>query len=262
MSFPQALTPVSFKKYNPDWEINVYIPIQDYNGSARYIPDYVGVDFFKLVTEVPGINIIEVDLSKYDINLGHHNILRSDILRYHLLYEIGGVWSDFDVLWLKPMTHFYNIEYHGSVPVDEITAVVSFIQGTGGGHSIGIMIHSKNDPYAKSLIELTKQVKPPFSHEIFGGSMLNTHYPTLESLSKFTGLVGAKFETYYPYIIHPPVPTIQKLYRGVDLSPIQSNNVLCLHWYNGHRLSKEYLNGDGLRRDCSMTRIIKQEGYA
>lgn len=262
MSQLQALTVVSFNRHNPGWEIRIYVPKQEYVGSAKYIPDYLGEDFFYLALQTPNTTLIEVDLSDYNIDLGHHNILRSDILRYQLLYKFGGIWSDFDVLWLKPITHFKNIDYNGNVPVDEITAVVSFIQGTCGGHSIGIMIHSKEDPYVGSLIDLTKQVKPPYSHEVFGGSMLNTHYPTLESLSTFKGLVGAKFETYYPYNIHPPTPTIHKLYHGVDLSPLDNNNVLCLHWYNGHYLSKDYLNTAWLNRDCSMTHIIRKEGYA
>ena len=34
---------------------------------------------------------------------------RSDIFRYHVLYNIGGVWSDFDVIWLKPMSYMSTI---------------------------------------------------------------------------------------------------------------------------------------------------------
>ena len=262
MSWFQTLTVKSFRKYNPDWEIRLYLPKQVYTGGSRYIPDYTGPDFFNDVLTFPGVQVIDVDLNDYNISEGHHNILRSDILRYHLLYEYGGVWSDFDVIWLKPVDHFNNITYFGSAKLEEITAVVSFIQGTHGGHSIGIMMHTKGDPYVKSLIELTAQVKPPFGHEVFGGVMLNEHYPTLESLSRFPGVVGACFETYYPYCIHPPNQTIRNLYYGVDLNPVLNSEVLCLHWYNGHVLSKNYVNGEGLNRDCSMTQIIKKEGYA
>jgi len=176
-----------------------------------------------------------------------------------LLYNHGGVWSDFDIIWLKPIDHFRNIEYHGDVKPEDITAIVSFIRGTYGGHSIGILIHSKGDPYAKSLIELTKHVKPPYGHEVFGAVMLHRTYPTLESLSKFKGIVGARFETYYPYIIHPPAPTIQNLYLADDLSCL-NDNVLCVHWYNGHVLSKSYINNNGFNRKCSMTTILKNEG--
>ena len=260
MSYLQALTVVSFRKYNPDWKIFVYVPKQAYTGGSKYIPKYIGQDFFHIVEKTDGVTIDTVDLDAYNIDSNLHNILRSDILRYHKLYENGGVWSDFDVLWLRPVEYFKNIEYYGNTPIDEITSVVSLIKDTAGGHSIGIMIHCKHDEYIKSVVDLTKQVKPPFSHEIFGSVMISKTYPTLTSLSNFKGLVGVKHQTYYPYDIHPPHPTINRLYHGNDLSCI-TKDTTCLHWYNGHTLSKEYLNKDGFKRDCSMTTILKNEGY-
>lgn len=260
MSWLQALTITSFRKYNPSWDINVYVPKQNYAGSARYIPNYTGKDYFPVVEGRKDINLIEVDLTSYDIDLQHHNILRSDILRYNLLYNHGGVWSDFDVLWLKPMEYFYQIEYYGNVVPDEITAVVSLMKGTYSSHSIGIMIHSKEDPYAKELIEMTKQVKPPFGHETFGSLMISKRYNTLKSMSHFKGLIGVKHETYYPYDIHPPNPTFNKLYLENDLS-LLTKDVLCLHWYNGKELSKHYVNRFDINRHCSMSTILRQEGY-
>ncbi len=260
MSILQTFTVESFHKLNPDWEINVYVSKQDYVGNAKYIPDYIGKDYFYLIEQMEYVNIEIVDMDKYNINNDLHGILRSDILRYYKLYELGGVWSDFDVIWLKPIEHFRKIEYYGNVNIKDVNTVVSFIYGTYGGHSIGVLIHCKNDPYIKSLIEFTKKVKPPFTHECFGGEMINTHYPTLESISKFKNVIGARFETYYPYNIHPPKPTIQKLYLDNNLSCI-NNNVICLHWYNGHVLSKQYVNNDGFNTNCSMTTILKNEGY-
>ncbi len=259
MSRLQMFTAVTFHKLNPDWNINLYMPKQNYAGDDKYIPNYLGEDYFPELKELDYVNIKIVDLDDYGIDHSLHDILRSDILRYHILYDVGGVWSDFDVVWLKPMSHFNNIEYHGNTPINDVSAVVSFIRGINGGHSIGIMIHRKHDSYAKSLVDLTNKIKPPYGHEVFGGSMLNTYYPTLDSLSRFEGLIGARFETYYPYIIHPPTPTIHKLYHENDLSCI-NNNVMCVHWYNGHVLGKEYVNGDGFSRDCSMTTILKNEG--
>lgn len=259
MSKLQTFTVSTFRKLNPDWNITLYMPKQKYSGDARYVPDYVGEDYFPSILQLDYLTIKMVDLNDYGINTDLHNILRSDILRYHLLYDIGGVWSDFDVIWLKPMEHFRNIEYYGNTPIEDVNAIVSFVRGTYEGHSIGIMIHCKHDPYILSLINLTKQVKPPYEHEAFGAAMLNSAYPTLDSLSSFKNVIGARFETYYPYIIHRYNYTIPTLYQGIDLSCI-NNNVICLHWYNGHELSKKYVNNNGFNINCSMTTILKNEG--
>ena len=262
MSRLQAITVESFHKLNPDWNINIYMPTKRYDGNMRFnfIPDYIGPDHFHTIRDKDYVNVTTINLDDYDIRQDLHDILRSDIFRYHILYQVGGVWSDFDVIWLKPMEHFNNIEYHGNTPIDEVSAVVSFINGTGGGHSIGILIHSKGDPYVESLIRLTKEVKPPFSHEVFGGVMLNINYPTLESIP-YKGVIGAKFETYYPFSIHPPNATIKNLYNSNDMSCLNDNNIMCLHWYNGHFMSKDYVNNDGFNRTCSMTTVLKNGGY-
>ena len=264
MSFLQSLTVVSFHKYNPDWQIIVHMPDAQYSGKMRFhfIPDYKGTDYFSTISNLDYVNINVIDLDQFSVRKDVHGILRSDIFRYNILYNEGGVWSDFDVLWLKSMEHFANTNYFGDVAADNISAVVSFINGVGGGHSIGVMIHAKSDPYIGSVIELTKQVKPPFSHEVFGSVMLNKAYPTLDSIrSKYPNTVGACFETYYPYNIHPPNKTIQNLYRGVHLEPLFSDNVLCLHWYNGHILSKAYVNSKKVPINCTMTALLKREGY-
>lgn len=262
MSMLQTFTVTSFHRYNPDWQINIYMPPKKYEGPMHFsfIPDYVGGDYFHIIKCLDYVNIIEINLDDYNIRQDLHDILRSDIFRYHILYLVGGVWSDFDVLWLKPIEHFRSIEYCGSSNIKDVDAIVSFIEGDCGGHSIGIMIHKQHDEYAKALMEHTKEIKPPFTHEKFGGGMLNTYYPNLESLSKYGNIIGAKFETYYPYNIHPPNRTIQQLYSGVNLSCL-NNNVICLHWYNGHVLSKDYINNGGFNRNCSMTTVLKNEGY-
>ncbi len=261
MSHLQALTTISFHDLNPTWKINVYTPKQVYNGRANYIPPYSGEDFFYLVKDAKYVDILEIDLNDYNISSDLHNILRSDIFRYHILYKVGGVWSDFDVLWLKPMEHFNNIEYYGDTAIKDVNTVVSFIWGKHGGHSIGVLIHCKEDPYMLHMKALCEKVQPPYTHEIFGSGLINKAYPTLESFKVFNNVIGTKFETYYPYNIHPPKPTIQTLYKGNDLKPLEDNNVMCLHWYNGHVLSKRYVNNGGYRTKCSMTTLLTHKGY-
>ena len=256
MSKLQTFTVESFHKLNPDWKIYVYIPLQKYTKNAQYIPNYTGKDYFHLIKEMDFVNIVTVDLNEYIINVDLHNILRSDILRYNLLYNYGGVWSDFDVIWIKPMIYMNNVEYIGSTPMQDVNSIVSFRNDINGYHSIGIMVHCKHDEYVLSLIKQTQLIGPPYQHQSFGSTMINKMYPTFESLGKFKNIIGAKYETYYSYNLE----NIDTLYNKNDLSCI-NNNVMCVHWYNGHKLSKQYTNNNGFNRDCSMTTILKNEGF-
>ena len=255
MSRLQTFTIKSFHELNPEWKIYVYIPLKKYNGDISYKIEYIGKDYFYLIEEMKFVNIINVDLNKYNIDINMHGILRSDILRYHLLYNGGGIWSDFDVLWLKPIEYMSNIKYIGITPLTDITDIISFRNGTYGYHSIGIMVHCLHSNYILSLVEQTKLIKAPYRHQSFGSTMINKMYPKFETLNKFENIIGIKYETYYPYALE----NMNALYNKNDLSYI-NNNVMCVHWFNGHRFSKDYINNNGFDRNCSMTTILKNEG--
>ena len=251
MSRLQVFTIETFRNLNPDWKINVYIPKQKYIGDQEYVPEYTGIDCFNLVTDMYLVNIIEFDLIDYGIREDLHNILRSDIFRYHILYNQGGVWSDFDVIWLKPISY-----------IDNIGTMVVFSEDTKGWHNISVMYSSPKHPFYENLINETIRLQnlqlEVYDHQAFGTEMLNVLYPDLESITNnFLDVVGLKYSTFYPYGIFE----LDKLYDQVDLTPLYSNNVMCIHWFNGHQLSKDYVNQNKFGDESSMTKILQQLGY-
>ena len=250
MSKLQTLTPVTFHKQNPDWRINLYIPKQKYIGNAKYVPIYTGKDYFNIVEKLSYINIIEFDLKDYFIREDLHNILRSDIFRYQILYEQGGVWSDFDVLWLKPISHIIDIDHVNNI--SKFGFSVCFFEDIISHHSIGILIAIKNHLFYKELMIQTSKKVPKLSHQIFGVDLWHNLYPTLSSLlKKYKDCLSIKYKTFYPYSIFE----MNKLYEKNDTSVIEKNTI-CIHWFNGHSLTKEYINNN-YKQECSMTLLIK-----
>lgn len=255
MSWLQSITVDTFCKLNPDWEIYVYIPKQAYSGNNSYIPDYIGADFFSRVEKHPVVKIIEINLSDYDIKEDLHNILRSDILRYHLLYNYGGVWSDFDVIWLKPMEHL-------SIIVGSNDFIITLCLLKGIHHNISILVSVPQHPFYKFVIDNCKLTQNSFkgipNHQEYGTVMWNRIFPDLTGnniLKEYPGMIDLEYSTFFPYSIYE----MEKLYNETDLSVI-TENVMCVHWFNGHELSKKYVNEDGFNRKCSMTELIKLVG--
>jgi hypothetical protein len=260
MSFLQTLTIDSFHRYNPDWKIFVYIPKNTYNGNASYIPNYIGKDFFYLVENKEYVEIKEIDINDYKVSTDLHNILRSDIFRYKILYEIGGVWSDFDVIWLRPIDYLCCIKYVGNIDINDMCGTVCMYKTTSGHHNISILIYSKGCEFLKSLIIETDNIqklrKQRYAHQDFGTSMINRMYPTYDKILKsFSKIVALKYETFFPYSIY----NMEALYESNNLCYI-NENVLCVHWFNGHELSKKYINKNKYE-NCSMTTILKNEKW-
>jgi len=256
MSKLQTFTVTSFCRLNPDWKVIVHLDKLRYRGNNKYIPSYVREDYFHIVKDNKQVNIDEVNLSDYGVSGDLHPILRSDILRYHWLYNEGGVWSDFDVIWLKPIHYLSTI-----AGTDSFGVTLCMYDGKKKHHNVSVLVSSKGHEFYRYAIYLCNEIKNKITenpdHQEFGNSIFNKAFPKPEdALSKFPDMINLKYETFFPYSIF----NMDALYLSTDLTYI-TDSVIGVHWFNGHKYSKDYVNNNGFSRDCSMTEIIKNEGY-
>ena len=257
MSLLQTFTVVSFHKYNPDWRIIVHVVKQtvDQLGKNTYVPDYTGVDHFHLVANLPYVEIHEVHLDDLGIKPDKFTAAISDILRIHYLYTVGGVYSDFDMIWLRPMSEFINITKIGNPADFETTAC--FYEGTYGHHNNSNIVSQPGGKYLLSILEEQKLLKPPYTHQAFNTDLLNRLYPTYHDIVKrFPKVLAIAYQTFYPYSIY----NLDLLYKYNVLNVIKPKGVIGVHWFNGHAISQQYASTNQYTSRCSMTSILKREG--
>lgn len=251
LAWLQLVTIHTFHKLNPDWHIIIHLMKQrpEEMGRNTYVPNYTGPDYFK---DIPSyVEIREVDLKAEGIALDKPPFIISDIWRREILYKHGGLYSDFDVIWLRPMDYLQNIECLGN-PSD-FEGTVSFFEYTHGFHNCSNIISEPGSPFLKAGMEEVKKIKPPYGHLDFGTWMLNRMYPTWNDVvTKHPRMLALKYETFYPYSIYH----LEELFLKTNLKPLENDNVMCVHWFNGHGLAKEYLNKEDYARECSMTKIL------
>lgn len=105
MPYLRFLSLLSFYKFHPDWEIILYIPtiISDSVSWDTHEQKYDVNDkenwFGKLHT-IPNIVIKTIDFTDYGYSNDLPEVIKSDILRWILLYDEGGFWSDMDILYI------------------------------------------------------------------------------------------------------------------------------------------------------------------
>ena len=263
MSWLQMLTVTSFHKYNPEWEILVYQPSFCNGSNGVYIPDYTGTDWYPRLKEMEYVTFKTFDPDEYGIRRDVCGIQCSDLWRTQVLYHNGGMYSDFDVLWLKPMTAFTEIECKGD-PRD-FEAIVCMSEYVKGYHSNSNQIAEAGSGFLKDWMRRQGQVKPPYNHQSFSNIILNNAYPDLSAIkSRFPRVLVVPYNTFFPYGLYD----LERLYNKTDLTPILKKNtyeidkdVMAIHWYNGAKESKDYLNKEDYGRPCSMTTILKNEGW-
>lgn len=230
LSWLQSLTVRSFFRYNPDWEITVHLIVNKLKENI-YTNDYEGEDFFDLVRLTAKIKEVKIEGDFCSIQA-------SDILRMKILYEHGGIYSDFDMLWLKPMSEF------------DFETTVCYYPGPGAHFNMSNIVSEPGGEFLKEVIEKQSKVRSK-DYQAYLTEMLNREYTVDSILKRFPRVLLIPYEWFYPYSIYE----LDTLYESdIDLT----EKAFGVHWFNGHPLSQNYIKN---MQECSMTSILRREGY-
>jgi len=255
MPLINVFTITTFHRLNPDWEIKVYTSKQGNKdfGTLEWIPPYVGCDFFPVIRELDYVEIIEVDFKDFDCPVHAHVIAMTDVFRQQVLFREGGIYSDFDVIWLKPMSYFTELDCIGD-PTD-FQCTVSYFETDHGHHNVSNIIAEKGSQFLAYTLSQCANMQPPYSHQAFGTDLFNSLFPHAKDI-KFDRMLFLKYETFFPYGIY----NLIDLFQRHDIAPAYQPNVMAVHWFGGHPFAHAYIDNDGFNRNCAMTEILKKEG--
>jgi len=110
MSWMRYLTLKSFCILNPDWQVILYVskcervtkPWRD-NVDQDFF-SYSGPDYLSRVQEL-GVEVLEWSMPELlDVGASH----LSNFLKWYKLQAHGGIYSDMDILWLKPFDKLFE----------------------------------------------------------------------------------------------------------------------------------------------------------
>lgn len=257
------LTNLSLKSLvfnNPDWEINLWLS-QIPNENAiiweknEFIPPhtfkYDDYNYFNIdVLNELGIIIKNIEYFDLDLKNNIHEVLKSDIFRWKILYEIGGVWSDMDILFVDRIekTDFdkLNCEFL------DIDFVVSQYQMNIEGllnpldfYYIGFLMGSKNNEFYKIMYNESHKNIDNTSYQNVGGDLMKKYfglyYDIVNKLSTSKNYCNLNSNSVYHYwwkdLKNMFITNNQKnSYKYL----FQNNNIIGYHWFRGVHLSKIY----------------------
>ncbi len=212
------ITPLSFSKYNPDWTIKIYSPKQ-----PGQEPTWINTTenknilttkcYFDKLKNIPNVEMIEID---FDDNIS--DVFRSDILRLDLLSTEGGLWSDFDIFYFKPICSL-------ALPDAETYMCYNTANPRKSEwyHSIGFMMSCPNNAVFKELRNKVEEFYDPTNYQCIGSHMYNA----VVDPSKFYNL---PFKTVYPVQWN----CIKQFYTQNVMFDSASVGI---HWYAGSEIS-------------------------
>lgn len=214
LSYLQYLTVVSFKKHNPDWR--VWLWRTDSPSAQAHWPTgeqelYEGKDFLRATEKNCKVKTIN-DLAIRPV----HTVQQSDIARGRILFEHGGVWSDFDILFIR------SIKSLGDADIYLCNPYIGFLIAKPKQEFFDRWSWIGADLVARNM---------SYDYQSTG------RYAVDRALSD----TEARFEEFPVDMIYPYGPDdIEELFFGD--SDKTTPQTIGIHWYNGHPLAKKYQN--------------------
>jgi len=235
------MTLYSFRKFNPDWEITLYLSD---NGNAKKLWNgWEEQDFFayKGTDYLPKLEALNIKIEKAVLpgNIsGLSQIHHSDIFRYYQLAENGGFYSDMDVLYFRPIETYYN----------KVSACDAVFHQDKRNVTIGFMASSVGNAFYKNIFDFaTKHIDQSdyqsmgvlLLYKMFRGQgtdaqildKIRIAYPKMNIQNLPSGLLYEYDWSMVKFNFSHPVP-IQMF----------SPEAIGYHWYGGNPLSQRWNN--------------------
>ncbi|MEW5784276.1 MAG: glycosyltransferase family 2 protein [Bacillota bacterium] len=241
ISFLRYLSVFSFRLYNPDWIIKLYYPKTKFRGAKTWATrerygKFKGKNY---IDKLFGLDVekIEVDFGEIGFASDVPENYKADFLRWRILSFEGGLWSDIDIIYFKPVADLY---FNQEVNKDtELCVCINEYQN----NSVGFLLAAPGNGlckfvHAQSFTRLNLQ-----DYQSMGPLILDAYFPTVASIKeKFPALNVFNFKMAVVYPVHDDPPRnwwASSIFQGSDLSRI-TDDTIGLHWYAGHPDADEW----------------------
>lgn len=253
LSYLQYLTIVSFKKHNPEWMVRLFVPKDGgLNAPTWRTPEqqeaYNGKDWLAEAKKL--CEVETVDFKEFGVVKELHEVQKSDIIRYYILYLYGGVWSDMDILYTKPINHLLETPFDFTFSYHETPFIGFYV--TKKGQQVF------NDLFIDAVDLVRRNMND--NYQSLGAERLEARYRSLEGIAKsYPGslILNLPMDVVYPYL---PNADIKELFYGtIDKMTPQT---IGIHWYNGSPIAKDYQNNfnEHQHNNSTISKLIKEYG--
>ena len=237
LSYLRFLSVQSFKKQNPDWQVKVHQPVTDSQAPSSWVNN-IKQDFRDQIN-ILDVVIIEHDFNSYGFSNQAHEVHKSDFLRWRLLATEGGLWSDIDIFYIKPMECLEenNLQYSN---IDVALCPLK----PPHKHTVGFMLASENNNFYKYISEVALANYDKDVYQCMGSDLINGRFEDFEDFGRqFPSNQFVFLNKKSVYAITSK--TIDRFYQPIDQDSnkkFNNSQVIGYHWFGGHQKSQEFEN--------------------
>lgn len=249
-SFLHYITIHSFAKYNPDYKVIIYSStnLSDININWDTHEHSVNIEYnlddIHRLKELPNVEFKIVDFDKeFNTSKPISSIYKSDILRIIKLYEHGGMWIDFDILFLKKLPESILKLPQNNIGIFEYGNVLP----------IGFIVSNKGNILLQHLLNLARSILENAEYENYQkfGTFIWTPLKNIPEFKQHITIYPTHY--IYPYLWNEGE---EMYYSNIDKI---KEDTYGIHWYNGAVVTKKYINELNLATLDPTTSIFNRE---
>ena len=258
--------PKIFHYYWDDFKKFSYMNLYSLKSSVYYHPDYIHVIWCPInpeknitwnencnttsnldtnwekyvndIKQMSNVRIIYKNMSKFlNVNNNMSEIHKSDLCRYKLLEIYGGIWSDLDIVYIKPITDVMNFEFD----------TVNFLckNETYCYVPIGLMLSKRKSNLYQYIFDTALLNYDKNRYQCFGSELL---------INIIFDLKGVSNNNVIPHnlINKTNIFLDEKCYMNYNWTKIDDLFIndehkpdlfktIGFHWFNGSHITKKYL---------------------
>ncbi len=248
-SFFHYMTIFSLRKLNPNSEIIIYTSKFKTNKLRQWLTHEHSIEITKKTKFEDVFDMVKVEYIDFENEYGIKNdvsvTLKADFTRIVKLYEHGGMWFDFDILFIKPVpdeilnseNEFVYYRYGGTVPTGLIIAKPKT-------RTISIIY--------RKLMERKKDIENNIvNYQMISPDLFNECLTKEENYGNVEKLEIRSTEEVYPYLWLETYTLFNTKEDKIK------DNTWAIHWYNGCSLTKNAINNFNLSDDYVFNKYMR-----
>lgn len=242
LPYLRYMSMLSFRKFNPDWKVICFTPVQlttNQSWSTFENKEVVNTRDYMPELKASGVIVSPFDMQSIGFSNDLSEVLKSDLLRLFLLSRFGGLWSDDDILYFRPLSRALAPTDCGAYFCFRRGGVTQEDTPKNGPryHLIGFLASEPGNKYFTALFDGVGAVLNTTQYQSAG----SLYYKTLlndGNIDKLGDIFNVDINTVYP----------SRAYPGMWQQPASSHTYEILphtigwHFYGGGPVSGQMQN--------------------
>lgn len=228
----------SFIQYNPEWKVTLFTPSHLTTGvtwgTHENEEPIDTIDYFDRLGDL-NIEVRQFNMESIGYSNDLPEVVKSDLLRLYLLSNSGGLWSDNDILYIRPIANTLKPTDHTSFFCYRRGGVTQEDTPKNGClyHSIGFLMSEENGSRFNDLFFGAKNVINTGLYQSVG----SPYYGELVDMNE-PGIFNIDINMVYPSRAPQSMFESPAGHHVYEIRP----ETIGWHWYGGHPTAGKYQN--------------------